>query len=589
MNYTEEDMLTEFEYRCYVIEEYISKEIKRCEAARLLRLSKRQITRLKNKYLSGGVTLLRHGLKGTTRPKMFDEEMSKVLLGYYTGSIALEKNDSTLDYSEYNISQFHVEVTCGSLKHLGYELSYSTLYKGFKSLGIVSPKQKRANDRQTLKGANLNNTYDFGERLEIDACEFDWFGDGKKYKAHVAYCRGYKAPIAIWFAKEETTLGYLNLFAEVFTKYGIPQKVISDRRGTFVNLTKQKTDDEYMTMFNKSIIFKNNIDYYYSSNPDSKPGVESCNRTIEDQLPKEFKRLGIKNINEANQYMKEYCEKRIAVSEKKYKKEIEIKKSLFKKKLSIKQINKEFIANESIVSVDKHGFIPYLKKQYVAIRSGYATKYKPKDKITMCTNYLGDVFQKLEHSIVKVEQALSPKLPATPKQQIIRFTKRTSPTSTITYKSEQYVAVKTNGYHIEFKKGTEIEMEHNGDSLVCFFERNCYKLVNIKNYDKVSLLLPSQECKLNYDFTIAYNKTRYVIVTKEKQLLIGKKSTTVSVCMYNYKLSCLVNGKRYNLIKVDDYQDKSQLPKTNYIASKLLEKLKDSQEIFTIYNPSDLD
>jgi hypothetical protein len=64
MNFKEERMITKYEYKCMIIEKFANKEIRRYEAARYLRLSDKQVTRLKKKFLEGGIQGLVHKSKG---------------------------------------------------------------------------------------------------------------------------------------------------------------------------------------------------------------------------------------------------------------------------------------------------------------------------------------------------------------------------------------------------------------------------------------------------------------------------------------------------------------------------------------------
>lgn len=39
--------------------------------------------------------------------------------------------------------------------------------------------------------------------------------------------------LAFHIEKEETTVGYCHLLSELFTNFGLPQKIITDKRRTF--------------------------------------------------------------------------------------------------------------------------------------------------------------------------------------------------------------------------------------------------------------------------------------------------------------------------------------------------------------------
>lgn len=584
MNFKEERMITKYEYKCMIIEKFANKEIRRYEAARYLRLSHKQVTRLKKKFLEGGIQGLVHKSKGKKKPKLFSGELEQTIVGYYSGIFAEEQNNPKLDYSGYNFHHFYTELIYGDLKYLNIKISYSTLYKGLTSLGFITTGRKRNKETQNCDGCNIDAIYNFGERVEIDACEWDWFGEGKKRKAHVAYCRGYRAPLAIWFDDEETTLGYLNLMAIVYAKYGVPVKIIADRRGTFVNLKKQDTPKEYATMFNKSVLFEYGVDYFFTSNPDGKPGVESCNNYIESQLPIEFARRGINNIDSANEYMNEYCEKRIEIAKHKYKDEMFKKQNSFSKPITVEKIRSTFILKEQEVGVDKHGFVPYKGVQYVPIRNGYSVKYNPKTRILVQVNYTGDIFQKLDHSIIELVVAQRKSEHNFKTKDITRFTKRISDKSTVTYKKIEYVIVANNGYHLELQQGETIEIEDCEGIVVAFYNKKCYKLVPVKSYDHLDLVLPKRQCKSKFDSTIGYNSDRYVIVNEKRLPVLMEASTIVDVQMHERKLICKVKDNTYQLVKLDEYEYKSKLACSNYVHKKMLESIRSNQQIFDQYD-----
>ncbi len=107
-------------------------------------------------------------------------------------------------------------------------------------------------------------------------------------------------------------------------------------------------------------------------------------------------------------------------------------------------------------------------------------------------NYTGDIFQKLDHSIIELVVAQRKTDHKFKTKEITRFTKRISDKSTFTYKKIEYVIVANNGYHLELQQGETVEIEDCEGVVVAFYNKKCYKLVPVKSYDHLDLVLPKR-------------------------------------------------------------------------------------------------
>ena len=151
-----------------VINSFIDKSITREQAAELLSLSPRQISRLKKGILESGAESLIH--KNTGRKPVHavsDETKEKVLaihaLPEHQGVNFLHFKDILLE--DYEIA-----------------LSYTSLSSILKNAGIESPKKKKVRHRTHRRKRKPHP----GQLIQIDATPYEWFGGTQKYALHGA-------------------------------------------------------------------------------------------------------------------------------------------------------------------------------------------------------------------------------------------------------------------------------------------------------------------------------------------------------------------------------------------------------------------
>lgn len=133
--------------------------------------------------------------------------------------------------------------------------------------------------------------------MEIDA-QFDcFFGTKEKVALYHAIDVKSGALLGLWYEKEETTQGYQKLLEIVFEKYGLPERIISDKRRTMWG------SDSTETAF-KHALKEKGIELFSSSNPKAKPNVERSNSTAQRNVPYFFNKENIKTIKDVKTNMK---------------------------------------------------------------------------------------------------------------------------------------------------------------------------------------------------------------------------------------------------------------------------------------------
>ena len=301
------------------IEKIEKGELSRKEAAYELNLSLKQIDRLRKIYNNEGKDGFIHKNRGKESEKKIAENIIEELKQLYLN-----------EYYDYNFVAFYDELTENEKYKGKYEISYSTLYNIFLDDDIISPMAHKGtiklynermnnsiNDKTEITEEKLelfhsrqisfeqahtrrsNNLFVFGEEIQMDACEFVWFGNIVTY-LHLAVDKATKKVLFGWFEYEEVTRGYFVLLYNIIINYGIPKKIKTDNRNSFSN-----QDNKVETTQFGIICSMLGIELITTSVATSKPNVERENGTFKNRLVAELRHEGITEIDDANKYLNE--------------------------------------------------------------------------------------------------------------------------------------------------------------------------------------------------------------------------------------------------------------------------------------------
>ena len=150
----------------------------------------------------------------------------------------------------------------------------------------------------------------FGEMIQMDASEYVWVPNTKKWHLHVAIDDATSELVGAWFDTQETLNGYYNVLYMILKMYGIPSMFRTDRRTVFEYSLLSKPDEEKDTFTQFSAACNTlGIEIDATSIPQKKGRVERVNRTLQGRIPVEFIRQGITTIEEANAFLIEYLPK----------------------------------------------------------------------------------------------------------------------------------------------------------------------------------------------------------------------------------------------------------------------------------------
>ena len=277
-----------------VINRLIDKSISRQQAASLLGLSTRQITRLKKGVLTSGAESLLHKNTGRKPAHAVTDETKEAVLKIY----------SRPELSRANFLHFKDIL----LADFGIALSYSALSSILKNAGFESPKKKKIRHRTHRRTRKPHP----GQLIQIDATPYEWFGGNTKYALHGAIDDATGNVVGLFLTQNECLYGYLETMRQCCVDFGVPQTIYSDNHTIFRSpKTGKLTMDEliagktvHLTQFGRSM-HELGIDLIFAKTPQAKGRIERLWVTLQSRLPVEFAKRGITTVADANRFLEE--------------------------------------------------------------------------------------------------------------------------------------------------------------------------------------------------------------------------------------------------------------------------------------------
>ena len=388
----------------------------RKEASLELKLSLKQIDRLKKIHIEQGEKGFIHKNRGKENPNKKSNELISELEDLYLDQ-----------HFDFNFEHFYEECVFSK-----YDISYDTMLKQFKNDDIISPLAHKKTIKEYKDKMNIvikenyfankekkielyksriiesekahprksNNLYSFGQEVQMDACNKMWFGDIPSF-LHLAVDKATKKVLFGWFEYEEITRGYYVILFNIIINYGIPAKIKADNRSTFsANNAKNKEKKLFMTQFGK-VCERLNIVLHTTSISTAKANVERENKTFKDRLIAELRFNGITTIDEANKYLNEVF---IPKMNKKFSYAIDEKTSLMIENTYTEEELKLIISERKEKIIDNASCISYNRKYYIPINleTGEVTNFQRGTKCTLIIDYDGEYVGEIENRYYKM-------------------------------------------------------------------------------------------------------------------------------------------------------------------------------------------
>jgi hypothetical protein len=146
----------------------------------------------------------------------------------------------------------------------------------------------------------------FGELVQIDGSEYDWFeGRAPLCTLLVFIDDATGRLVQLLFVEHESFFGYCQAAEGYFTRCGKPGAFYSDKHGIFrVNQPSSGCSDA-LTQFGRAMR-ELEVQIICANTPQAKGRVERANQTLQDRLPKELRLRGISSWEAGNAYLPEF-------------------------------------------------------------------------------------------------------------------------------------------------------------------------------------------------------------------------------------------------------------------------------------------
>lgn len=202
-------------------------------------------------------------------------------------------------YRGFNVRHFH-EI---ARREHQVQLSYSWVKDALQLAGLVPKQRPRGRHRRRREPRAC-----FGELLHIDGSPHAWLALAPEQRptllAIVDDATSRLLYAQLWEA--ETTLAVMTALGEVFTAYGLPMAVYTDRAGWAFRTPKAHgpVDKRHLTQVGRALAHLG-VAHIPAYSPQARGRSERLNRTVQGRLVNELRVAGIARVPAANQYLHE--------------------------------------------------------------------------------------------------------------------------------------------------------------------------------------------------------------------------------------------------------------------------------------------
>lgn len=274
--------------RHHVIRQFIKKQIPRKKAAQLLKLSERQVVRLKHRVIKKGAKGLIHCNRGERSNHAISEKerdkIERLLKTTYP--------DFKPTFAAEKLSELHQ-----------INRDPKTIRSIMIDAGLWSPKKRRAGEGHRSWRPRREC---LGEMIQFDGSYHPWFeGRGDEACLLAAIDDATGRVMKAEFAPHEGVFPVFGFWRDYVLTQGKPRLIYLDKFSTYkMNASVAKENHELKTQFERAMK-ELGIELIPANSPQAKGRVERLFETLQDRLVKDLRLAGISTAQEANRFLKD--------------------------------------------------------------------------------------------------------------------------------------------------------------------------------------------------------------------------------------------------------------------------------------------
>lgn len=274
MNQYERDVLK-------IMEPVLQGKRPQVEAARLLKLTVRQVRRLQRRIESEGDAAVVHRLRGRASNRRLAEDLRETVLTKYRD----------------HFGDFGPTLASEKLAELDLEVSSETLRRWLLAEGLWEPRRQRDPHRRRRPRRSC-----FGELVQMDASLHEWTEGRGETMLLMTMIDDATSRIEAGFYFGETVENYMDLTERWLRRHGRPLALYTDRDSVFQWQSKGRAV-EGMTQFGRALATLG-IELILAYSPQAKGRVERFFGTAQDRWVKELRLEGVTTRDEANDLLR---------------------------------------------------------------------------------------------------------------------------------------------------------------------------------------------------------------------------------------------------------------------------------------------
>jgi hypothetical protein len=259
----------------------LSGERTQVEAARLLKLSDRQIRRIQRRLEKEGDKAVVHRLRGRPSNRRIEPLVRKEVLKIYR-----EK-----------LMGFGPLLACEKLKELGHAVHPRTLHLWLMAEKLWDKQRRKDGHRSRRERRSC-----FGEMVQADGSEHDWLEGRGPRMVLLGMIDDATGRILTRFYEGETTENYMDLLRRYLEKFGRPAAWYSDRDSVFRAESKVDREESVPTQFSRALE-ELGIELILANSPQAKGRIERLWGTCQDRWVKELRLAKVSTMTGANELL----------------------------------------------------------------------------------------------------------------------------------------------------------------------------------------------------------------------------------------------------------------------------------------------
>ena len=276
--------------RLYVIRQTLDKAITQDQAAKILRLTDRQVRRIAKSIRLWGDVGIQHKTRGRRAHNRISDKIKDK-------AVTLCRET----YREFGPTLANEKL----LAHHKIKISVETLRGWFQEEQVpYRGRKKRPHRKWRERKAHR------GEMVQLDGSHHDWFEGRGPWCVLMAFIDDATGTVYARFYEYEGTLPAMDGFKRYLRLYGVPQSVYLDRHSTYKSMAKQTVEEQLndiqpMSSFEKSLA-ELDVTVIHAYSPQAKGRVERSFGTFQDRVVKEMRLAGVTSIAEGNAFLETY-------------------------------------------------------------------------------------------------------------------------------------------------------------------------------------------------------------------------------------------------------------------------------------------